>query len=37
MRRTQSRVMEEGQGKAPLGSGESTRTTGNFVALRDFT
>ena len=28
-------LMEEGQGKAPLGSGESTRTTGNVVILRD--
>ena len=35
MRRTHTRVMEEGQGKAPFGSGESTRNTGNFVVLRD--
>jgi hypothetical protein len=35
MRRTHTRVMEDGQGKAPLGSGESTPYTGNFVVLRD--
>ncbi len=28
-------IMVERQGKAPLGAGESTRTTGNAVNLRD--